>query len=80
MSMIQSRKKRGSKNRGSRKNILRGGIPSASNPSIDTKYATTMIKNIKAPQKPTKPISRSFSSVCTEISNKVISTSFSKSK
>ena len=75
--MVQTRKKRGSKNRGSRKNILRGGIPSASNPSIDTKYATTMIKNIKAPQ---KPISRSFSSVCTEISNKVISTSFSKSK
>lgn len=72
--MPQTKKKRVSKYRGSRKNILRGGIPSA---SIDTKYATTMIKNIKPPQ---KPISNSFSSVCSEISDKVTSISFAKSK
>jgi hypothetical protein len=81
--MTQTKKKRGTKYRGSRKNILRGGIPYASKPSIDTKYATTMIKNIKPPQKPPKPSSNFFSSVCTEISdksNKLASTTFAKNK
>lgn len=72
MSMIQSRKKRGSKNRGSRKNLflktrIQGGAPAMLPKLIgDTKYATTMVKNIVIP-KPT-PTS-SYTGVCDEISN-----------
>jgi len=59
---MQTKRKRNSKYRKSRKNILRGGITSR-----DTKYATTMIKNTSSPIKPQKP--NSYTSVCNEISN-----------
>jgi hypothetical protein len=70
--MVQTRKKRGLKNRGSRKKLfmksrIQGGMAAAPpKPIRDTKYATTMVKNI-APPKST-PTS-SYAGVCNEISN-----------
>lgn len=84
--MVQTRKKRGSKNRGSRKNFvpksrIQGGFGGASAISArDTKYATTMVKNI-SPPKPT-PTS-SYAGVCNEIAqqtNKVGTTKITSVK
>jgi hypothetical protein len=62
--MTQTKKKRGSRHRKSRKNI-QGGRPSPQ--ERDTKYSTTMIKNAGPPPKP--PKTNSYSSICNEISN-----------
>ena len=73
--MTQTRKKRASKNRNSRKKLLKislqGGAPPPKPPKSlrDTKYATTMVKNVP-PIKPPKPIpTTSYAGVCNEISN-----------
>lgn len=70
--MIQTRKKRASKNRGSRKNLLKNVIQGGAPPPKslrDTKYATTMVKNVAPPKPPKSASTPSYAGICNEISN-----------